>query len=92
MSNNSKEFQYATLLIGAIGEMFQGDSDFSIDEEDLMEDDNLTHFFQALANVAPTHLYNKLTGENVNQLEFNHVANRLCFQYARKKGKNSGEE
>ncbi|MCY1720184.1 hypothetical protein OU798_07510 [Prolixibacteraceae bacterium Z1-6] len=72
------------MITGAIGSMFEEDSEWNIDQEELMEGDNLTHFFHALANVAPTHLFNQLTGDDKNQLEFNHVANQLCFQYSNK--------
>jgi len=47
-----------------------------------MNEVDLTDFFHALANVLPTYIFNKYTGENKNQLEFNHVANQLCFQYS----------
>ena len=50
-----------------------------------MSEVNLTDFFHALANVLPTYIFNKYTGEEKNQLEFNHVANQLCFQYSSKK-------
>jgi len=49
-----------------------------------MNEVNLTDFFHALANVLPTYIFNKYTGEYKNQLEFNHVANQLCFQYSTK--------
>jgi hypothetical protein len=78
---NEKYLQYAVMITGAIGSMFEEDSEWAIDQEELMEGDNLTHFMHALANVAPAHLFNNLTGDNKNQLEFNHVANQLCFQY-----------
>ena len=45
---------------------------------------NLTDFIQALSNIVPCYVYNKLTGENMNILEFNHIANKLCFQYIEK--------
>ena len=48
---------------------------------------DLTDFFHALANVLPTYVFNKHTGDNKNQLEFNHVANQLCFQYYAKQDK-----
>ena len=81
MSKNEKYLQYAAMITGAIGSMFEEDSEWAVDQEELMEGNNLIHFMRALANVAPVHLYNSLTGDNKNQLEFNHVANRLCFQY-----------
>lgn len=81
---NQKYLQYAGMITGAIGSMFQEDSEWALDQEELMEGDNLTHFMHALTNVAPTQLFNKLTGDSKNHLEFNHVANQLCFQYMKK--------
>jgi len=80
-----KKIEYATKLLGAIGSMFEEGNEWEIDQEELGEGDNLTEFFHALANIVPTHLYNELTGDNKDQLEFNHLANKLCFQYSNKK-------
>jgi hypothetical protein len=75
------------MLSGKIAELFDEDSesDFHIDQQELQEGDNLTHFFHALANIMPTHLFNKITGDDKNNLEFNHIANQLVFQYSKKK-------
>ena len=89
---NEKYLQYAALISGAIGSMFEEDSEYAIDQEELMKDDNLTDFMHALANVAPTHLFNGLTGDNKNQLEFNHLANQLCFQYSTRDKSDGGED
>ena len=81
---NQKFLQYAGQITIAISEMLSGDhADNNISQEELMEDDNLTHFMHALANVVPTLIYCDITGENTNQLEFNHIANKLCFQFGR---------
>ena len=84
MSKNEKYLQYAAIITGAIGSMFEEDSEWAVDQEELMEGDNLTHFIHALANVVPAHVFNNLTGDRKNHLEFNHVANQLCFQYMNK--------
>lgn len=76
-----KYLQYAAMINGVLASMFDEDSEWAIDQEVLNEGDNLTLFIHALANVAPTLLFNTLTGDNKNQLEFNHMANQLCFQY-----------
>jgi len=79
-----KQIEYATMLSGKVAEIFNKDSEFHIDQKELMEGNNLTHFIHALANIMPTHFYNKITGEDKNSLEFNHVANQLVFQYSNK--------
>ena len=81
--NKEKYLEYAAMISGSIGDMFQEDSNYHIDREELTEGDNLTHFFHALANIMPTHIFNNITGDDKNQLEFNHVANDLCFQYGK---------
>ncbi|MGR3177783.1 MAG: hypothetical protein ACUZ8E_06975 [Candidatus Anammoxibacter sp.] len=83
---DKKYLHYALQISAAIGQLLDEDeeSDYHIDKDELMQDDNLTHFIHALANVAPSVIYNKLTGDNKNHLEFNHVANKLCFQYSKK--------
>ena len=82
-----KYVAYAAQISGAIGQLFDEDSEYYIDQEDLNDDDNLTQFIHALANVSVTYIYNELTGDNKNQLEFNHIANKLCFQYGNKQDK-----
>ena len=82
---HEKYIEYAGLITGAIGQMLLlDDSEYHIDQEELLKDDNMTHFIHALANVASTHIYNELTGDNLNHLDFNHIANKLCFQYMNK--------
>jgi hypothetical protein len=87
MAQTEKHLHYAAMLSGKIAELFDEDSesDFHIDQQELQEGDNLTHFFHALANIMPTHLFNKITGDDKNNLEFNHIANQLVFQYSKKK-------
>lgn len=80
-SENPKWAYYAGVLSNAIAESIEND----IDAEELMTGDNLTHFIHALTNAMPTLLFNKLTGEDKNHLELNHIANTLCFQYSIKK-------
>lgn len=84
MAQNEKHLQYAAMLSGKITEIFDEESEYYIDQEELQEGENLTHFFHALANVMPTHLFNKITGDDKNHLEFNHIANQLVFQYSKK--------
>ena len=75
MEQTEKHLQYAAMLSGKISELFDEDSE---------SDFHLTHFFHALANIMPTHLFNKITGDDKNNLEFNHIANQLVFQYYKK--------
>ena len=84
MAQSEKHLQYAAMLSGKIAEIFDEESEYHIDQEELQEGDNLTHFFHALANIMPNYLFNKITGDDKNNLEFNHIANQLVFQYSKK--------
>lgn len=84
MEKDEKWIQYSAKILGAITDMFDEENEYQIDKEELLQGDNLTEFFHALANVAPAHIFNKLTGSDKNYLEFNHIANQLCFQYSNK--------
>ena len=92
-SNEEKWIQYAAKISTVINSIFDEDSDnYSIDFEELHEDNNITIFMHALANAFPTHFYNQITGDNLNMLEFNHLANSLCFQYMNKPNKKEETE
>lgn len=84
MAQSEKHLHYAAMLIEKVVEIFDEESEYHIDQEELLEGDNLIHFFHALANIMPNHLFNKFTGNNKDNLEFNHIANQLVFQYSKK--------
>lgn len=91
MTKKEKEeifLNYAAQIVGALSTLFdeQSDHGFFIDEEEFNDERNLTMFFHALANVAPSVFYENMTGENKNLLEFNQLANQLCFQYMKMEG------
>ena len=79
-----KSIEYAAKILAQIQEIFDEDSDNYIDVKELSEGNNLTEFMHALANLAPNMVYSKFTGDDVNSLEFNHLANKLCFQFSEK--------
>jgi len=87
MKEKEKWLRYASILSQKVGELFDDDSysDLKIDKDELLDDDNLTQFFHALANAMPANVYNKFTGDDKNYLQFNHLANQLVFQYSKKK-------
>lgn len=87
--NNTKANHYAATILSALSEVL----DEQIDLKELEEGDNLTDFFHALSNLVPNSVYNSITGENINILQFNHIANSLCFQYGKSvKGGGDGNE
>lgn len=76
-----KYIHYASLISAQIASMFKEDCEYYISIDELAEDDNATQFIHALATLAPANLYCKLTHQDLTGLEFNHVANVLCFQF-----------
>ena len=72
-----KEKEYINNLLMALQEtIFNPDSDFHID----MKEADASLFFHTLANTVPNLVYQELTGNELNNLQFNHLANQLCFQ------------
>jgi len=78
-----KEFEYAVKLNDQIAAMFNEESENYIDINELENEENAVAFFHALANIMPTRFFNKLTNDDKNLLQFNHVANQLVFQFAK---------
>ena len=70
-----KEDEYTVLILEAVSDVVNDLND------DLQDGENLTHFFHALMNLAPSLLYNEITGDKVNVLQSNHIANQLVHQY-----------
>lgn len=62
--------------------IFKEDCDNFIGKPSELTDDEATMLIHVMANVVPARLYNKLTGDDVDILEFNHNANRLIMQFA----------
>lgn len=70
--------QYAVLINDLIAEAVQeGKLNFDVFVED---SEAFKDFIHAFATVAPNQLFNKLTGQEKNNIEFNHLANILCFE------------
>jgi hypothetical protein len=80
----SKEHEYALKIVETLNQLFNEDSEVKIDLQDFNDDANATAFFHALANLAPAFIYQRLTESRVDALEFNHIANKLVFQFAKK--------
>ena len=75
-----KHNEYAVKVMGCLSQLFDEESDYYIDSDELEE--NMTELIHAIANIAPTQFYNKITdGDTQDQLGFNHIANRLIYQF-----------
>ena len=80
MKQRKKEVDYAFKISRKILELFEEDDNYFIDVED--DDFDMTAFTHAMATIAPNLIFTKLTNQEQNNLEFNHIANTLCFQYS----------
>jgi len=79
----TKEQEYANKIYSHITELFNDDCENKIDKDDFDSNENSSMFFHCLSTLAPAMLYNHLTGNDVDALEFNHIANRLTFQFSK---------
>ena len=83
MKEQEKEMIYTYLVYRQIIEMLRDEECSNyVDIAELQDTKNMTAFIHALSSAA-CQVYNKLTGNEVNFLEFNHIANQLCFQFAK---------
>ena len=83
MSTIKRENEYALILTSVVTKLLTDGKpiEVKIDVKKLQEEDNIEPFIHALANIMPAVVYNTLTQSNVDILEFNHIANVLCFKY-----------
>jgi hypothetical protein len=76
----SKQQEYTEKILDQLQQLFSEENENRINITELENNDNASDFFHALANLAPTVVYTKLTQKEIGTLDFNHIANRLCFQ------------
>lgn len=81
--STEKWIEYAVKIQQAVMELFDEENTYHIDIKELEKSANATAFIHALATVIPARFYNQFTGDNVDFLEFNHIANSLCFKFSR---------
>ena len=67
---------------GCISSLFNEDNEHYIDLED--ENLDVTYMFHAISTMVPALLYNRICSGNEDNLSFNHLMNRLCFQFDNK--------
>ena len=76
--SKEKQIQYYAKITGALGDVFNEDSEYFIDV--YADDFNANDFLHVLATRVPQMIFLKLTGKETDPLEFNHICNRLIFQ------------
>ncbi|AXG73961.1 hypothetical protein DVK85_06760 [Flavobacterium arcticum] len=76
----SKQQEYTVKILEQLQQLFETECENHIDIKELEDNSNAADFFHALGNLAPAVVYNKLTKNSAGTLDFNQIANRLCFQ------------
>ncbi|WP_448607191.1 hypothetical protein [Paenimyroides ceti] len=76
-----KTVEYAAKLYAHIMDIFDEESEYYIPIKEFSENDNITVFFHALSNIVPCKIYTTLTKKEKDLLGFNHLANRILFQF-----------
>lgn len=79
-TNKSKQEEYTLKILGQLQSLFDKDNENFIDMQELEDNNNASDFFHSLANLAPTIVYSNLTKVEIGTLDFNQLANKLCFQ------------
>lgn len=84
--NHEKATQYTQKIGSALTEILNPDSENFIGEEVTENPDDFTLFLHCLCNIAPQMIVSKLQNEVEfdSFLDFNHFANKLCFQFMKK--------
>lgn len=76
--NNKRQMQYYVKIAGALNTLFEEDSENYINV--FAKDFNANDFIYVLATRVPQMVVAKLTNNEFDPLEFNHVCNRLIMQ------------
>ena len=75
---------YIDKIMGALKEVFDNkDSEHFIDVEVIDKTGDGNDLMYALGCAVPAQIYSNLTKKPVDALQFNHIANILCFQNLR---------
>jgi hypothetical protein len=78
--NKEIQIQYIAKITNALNSIFDEDSENYIDIDKVNKDGNLNNFFHVLGTRAPQYVFSKITGQEPDPLEFNHICNKLIFQ------------
>lgn len=79
---DDKTIQYAAQLNSNLIDVIKNpeNENFIDINEFVTDEENLKRFLMA-NHMALTNLFNKLTGNDLNYLKFNHTMNELCFEF-----------
>jgi hypothetical protein len=74
------QIQLQAKILTALQACFENDSEHYIDLKKIEKDGNLNDLFHVLGTKVPQYIFSKITGQQPDPLEFNHICNRLIFQ------------
>lgn len=77
--SEQKQMQVTAKILEVLSEIMNEDNTII-----QMINEDLTDFIHVITNHVPTMIFNKMTGDDKNLLQVNHIANQLCFQYMKK--------
>jgi|SRR5690625_742791 len=79
-----KSAEYAVKIYAHLLKMFDEseESENFIDLKQVKKDDSATELIHAISNIVPQMFYEKFSGEDADMLAFNHICNRLIFQFS----------
>lgn len=75
-----RQIQFQATILSALQSIFDEQSDYYIDVNQVSKDGNLNDLFHVLGTRVPQHVFSKITGQKPDPLEFNHICNKLIFQ------------
>lgn len=81
MQRLDRSSAYSTIIVESIQRVFEEDPDLL--ETLATDNDAAKDFIYAISCVAPTYVFNWLTKQEKNQLEVNHIANQLVFEFCK---------
>jgi hypothetical protein len=79
-----KTKKYTLYVFSQLSEMLSDENcNYYVSLQELQDNENLKCFIYALS-CASAMLFNRMTGGEKTWLEFNHIANSLCFEFMNK--------
>lgn len=84
MENEKKAIEYATVILEHLSELFNETNELGTFIDLKADDFDGNAFIYAMSSFVPKHFYEHLTKEKFDVLGFNHLVNRLCFQFLEK--------
>jgi hypothetical protein len=74
-----RQIQFSASISNCLAQLFDDESHFAINI-DVADEEQVKDFIWALSTTVPCNMWSKISGNKINFLEFNHIANMLCFE------------